>query len=361
MFFATVTKKELLEFVAQFDVVAYARTRNHLSGQVSQLSPFITRGVITLPEIKQVVLTRYSQSVAEKFIQELAWRDYWQQVWFAKGNAIFADLRFPRDDWSHDNLVEAITLGQTGITVVDQAVEELFATGYMHNHARMWTAMLACNVAKANWYNMSRWLYYHLIDGDLASNMLSWQWVAGTNASKQYVANQAVINSCSDHKELRTFLTMPREEVGQGAVPTVLVPAVPFTYQMQYPETETFDENSQHLFLYSPNTLNPDWRTDEIGERVLLLEPAWFDKFPVSPAVLEFIITVARAQIPGIKVVVKNATELPISAHTKVYSQSYPTHEAWPGLVDSAPRLFPSVTGYYASFFKFWEACERSR
>ena len=187
MFSATTSKKELLEFIAQFDVVAYARTRNHLSGQVSQLSPFITRGVITLAEIAHIVLTRYSQTQAEKFIQELAWRDYWQQVWFAKGDAIFNDLRFPRDDWSHDDLVEAITNGTTGITVIDEAIHDLFDTGYMHNHARMWTAMLACNVAKVNWYNMSRWLYYHLNDGDLASNMLSWQWVAGTNASKQYV------------------------------------------------------------------------------------------------------------------------------------------------------------------------------
>jgi deoxyribodipyrimidine photo-lyase len=349
MFSASTSKKELLEFVAQFDVVAYARTRNHLSGQVSQLSPFITRGVITLPEIKQLVLSRYSQTVSEKFIQELSWRDYWQQVWFAKGDAIFTDLRFTRDDWQHEGLVKAITVGQTGITVIDEAILKLFAT------------MLACNVGKANWYNMSRWLYYHLNDGDLASNMLSWQWVAGTNASKQYVANQAVINSCSDYKELRTFLTLPREEVGQGAVPDVLIPSVPFDYVMEYPESETFDSTAPSVFLYSPWTLNPDWRATEEGERVLLIEPSWFDEFPISPSVLEFIVTVARTQMPGIKVVVKNATDLPLSNNTKVYSQSYPTHEGWPGTVDPAPRLFPKVNGYYSSFFKFWEACERSR
>lgn len=221
--------------------------------------------------------------------------------------------------------------------------------------------MLACNVAKANWYNMSRWLYYYLNDGDLASNMLSWQWVAGTNASKQYVANQAVINSCSDHKELRTFLTMPREEVGQGAVPEVLMPSVLFTYAMKYPANEAFDESAPNIFLYSPWTLNPDWRMTETGERVLLIEPSWFDEFPVSEAVLEFIITVARTQIPGIKVVVKNAADVHLSGNSKVYSQSYPTHEGWPGSVDPAPRLFPKVEGYYSSFFKFWEACERSR
>jgi deoxyribodipyrimidine photo-lyase len=359
MFTATTTKQELLDYVATFDVADYAKTRNHLTGTVSKLSPFITRGVITLPEIRQVVLSRHSATTAEKFIQELAWREYWQQVWFAKGDDIFTDLRFPRDDWAHEDLVTAIVEAQTDISVLDEAIKALFATGYMHNHARMWVAMLACNVGKANWYNMSRWLYYHLRDGDLASNMLSWQWVAGTNASKRYVANQAVINSCSDHKELRTYLTMPREEVGEGEVPGVLRDSLRFTYMMQYPESDDYDKTAATVFLYSPWTLSPDWRADEIGERILLIEPLWFDEFPVSQSVLEFILGVARTQIPGIKVIVGNATDLKLTLQTQIYSQAYPAHENWPGTVDAVPRLFPQATGYYPSFFKFWEACQR--
>jgi deoxyribodipyrimidine photo-lyase len=357
---ATTTKQELLDFVAAFDVAAYAKTRNHLKGTVSRLSPFITRGVITLPEIRQVVLSRYSATVAEKFIQELAWREYWQQVWFAKGEAIFSDLRFPRADWAHNDLVAAIVRGQTEIPVLDDAITALIATGYMHNHARMWVAMLACNVAKANLFAMSRWLYYHLHDGDLASNMLSWQWIAGTNASKRYVANQAVINSCSDHKELRTYLTMPREKVGEGGIPTVLKESIPFTYTMEYPPSDVYDETASTVFLYSPWTLNPDWRKGEEGERVLLIEPMWFDRFPISPTVLNFIMTVARTQIPGIKVVVANVSDLTLSPETAMCSQAYPAHTDWPGTVDAVPRLFPLVTGYYPSFFKFWEACQKT-
>lgn len=358
MFTATTTKAELLDYVAIFDVVEYAKTRNHLSGTVSRLSPFITRGVITLPEIRDIVRKKFSARDAEKFIQELAWREYWQQVWFAKGRAIFRDLRFPRGDWSHGDLVTAIVSGTTEIKVLDEAIANLFETGYVHNHARMWIAMLACNVGKANWQNMSRWLYYHLIDGDLASNMLSWQWVAGTNASKQYVANQAVINSCSDHKEIRTYLTMPREDVGAGPVPEVLIPTVPFSYEMVYPQSEAYDAAAQTIFLYSPWTLNPDWRAGETGERVLLIEPVWFNEFPVSPQVLDFIVSVARTQIPGIKVVVANANSLENSPSTNIHYQAYPMHEGWPGIADPAPRLFPQVVGYHASFFKFWEACQ---
>lgn len=127
---------------------------------------------------------------------------------------------------------------------------------------------------------------------------------------------------------------------------------------MQYPESEAYDETAT-VFLYSPWTLDPDWRRGEVGERILLIEPSWFSQFPVSPAVLDFIITVARTQIPGIKVVTKNASALAFSDSTQVFSRAYPAHEAWPGHADPAPRLFPQVTGYYSSFFKFWEACQR--
>jgi deoxyribodipyrimidine photo-lyase len=350
MFTAITTKQELLDYLATFDVADYAKTRNHLSGTVSRLSPFITRGVITLPEIRAMVLKNHSAHCAEKFIQELAWREYWQQVWFEKGNDIFTDLRFPRDDWAHDELVAAVVEAKTGIPVLDSAIKDLELTGYMHNHARMWVAMLACNVGKAHWFNMSRWLYYHLRDGDLASNMLSWQ---------RYVANQAVINSCSDKKELRTYLTMPCEEVGTGDIPAALRDSLPFAYTMQYPHSEAYNKNAETVFLYSPWTLDPDWRAGEVGERILLIEPSWFGQFPVSPAVLNFIITVARTQIPDIKAVTENASALVFSDSTEVFSRAYPAHEAWPGHVDLAPRLFPQVTGYYSSFFKFWEACQR--
>ena len=149
-FNSKISKTDLKTYIAQFDVKTYAKTRNHLSGNVSRLSPYITRGVISLPEIRDIVLDKHSYRTAEKFIQELAWREYWQQVWYAKQEAIFTDLRFVRDDWAHFDLVAAIIAGKTSIVSLDKAVHELYQTGYMHNHARMWTAMLACNVGKAH-------------------------------------------------------------------------------------------------------------------------------------------------------------------------------------------------------------------
>jgi deoxyribodipyrimidine photo-lyase len=82
-----------------------------------------------------------------------------------------------------------IRQGATGVPVVDRAVRELYATGTLHNHARMWLASYVVHLRKVHWRAGADWLYAHLLDGDLASNHLSWQWVAGTGSSKPYVFN----------------------------------------------------------------------------------------------------------------------------------------------------------------------------
>ena len=56
----------------------------------------------------------------------------------------------------------------------------------------MYIASIVCNIAKSHWKLPTKWFYYYLLDGDLASNNLSWQWVCGANSSKKYYANQEI-------------------------------------------------------------------------------------------------------------------------------------------------------------------------
>ena len=70
----------------------------------------------------------------------------------------------------------------TGVPVIDQAVRMLYATGYVHNHARMWLASYVVHLRKVHWRAGADWLVAHLLDGDLARNHLSWRWVAGTGS-----------------------------------------------------------------------------------------------------------------------------------------------------------------------------------
>ncbi|MDZ7649547.1 MAG: FAD-binding domain-containing protein [Cytophagales bacterium] len=116
------------------------------------------------------MLQGHLQKNIEKLVQELAWREYFQRVWKNMGAAIWNDIRQPQPDVLHHQLPGAIENATTGIDALDQHIQNLYDTGYMHNHVRMYTASIVCNIAKVHWLQPSRWLYYHYLDGDIASN-----------------------------------------------------------------------------------------------------------------------------------------------------------------------------------------------
>ncbi len=169
----------------------YARTRNAIHGSVSRLSPYITHGVVSLPEVYQGVAQRHALAPDHKFVYELGWREFFHHVWEQRGDGIHESLHegvLPDAAYSRE-LPADIREARTGVPVVDMAVRELYATGYLHNHARMWLASYVVHLRKVHWHVGARWLYSYLLDGDLASNHLSWQWVAGTGSSKPYLFN----------------------------------------------------------------------------------------------------------------------------------------------------------------------------
>ncbi|MCJ7800372.1 MAG: deoxyribodipyrimidine photolyase [Polaromonas sp.] len=169
----------------------YARSRNAIDGAVTGLSPYITHGLLSLPEVLALVIAKHSLDVQHKFVFELGWREYFRHVWAFRGEEIFESLReglLPQTSYSA-LLPADIRQAATGVPVIDMAVRTLYATGYLHNHARMWLASYVVHVRKVGWRIAADWLYGHLLDGDLASNHLSWQWVAGTGSSKPYLFN----------------------------------------------------------------------------------------------------------------------------------------------------------------------------
>jgi len=177
--------------IAAVRPAAYARTRNALDGAVSHLSPYITHGFVTLRDVLAGVAARHALDVQHKFVFELGWRDYFRHVWQHRGEAILHSLHAgPLPDEAYARVLpDDIRQGCTGVPVVDEAVRTLYATGTLHNHARMWLASYVVHVRKVHWRTAADWLYGHLLDGDLASNHLSWQWVAGTGSHKPYLFN----------------------------------------------------------------------------------------------------------------------------------------------------------------------------
>jgi len=169
----------------------YARSRNALEGTVTYLSPYITHGFVSLPEVLATVTTQHRLDAQHKFVYELGWREYFRHVWQFRGSEILNSLRdglLPESSYA-PQLPADIRQAATGVPVIDRAVCTLYATGYLHNHARMWLASYVVHVRKVHWRVAADWLYGHLLDGDLASNHLSWQWVAGTGSSKPYLFN----------------------------------------------------------------------------------------------------------------------------------------------------------------------------
>ncbi len=168
------------------DPVAYAASRNHLGGAVTGLSPWITHGCIPIPEL----IDRFGLTGQDMLAFQLGWRAFFQHVWRHLGDSILADIRPGLPGIAYANALPAdIREGRTGIPVINRAVATLYATGMLHNHARLWLASYVVHVRKVHWRPAADWLYAHLLDGDLASNHLSWQWVAATFSSKPYLFN----------------------------------------------------------------------------------------------------------------------------------------------------------------------------
>ncbi len=170
---------------------AYARTRNALDGAVTGLSPYITHGFVTLADVLAGVSQRHTLDIQHKFVYELGWRAYFRHVWQHRGSGILQSLHEgPLPEGAYAREVPAdIRQACTGVPVVDEAVRTLYATGMLHNHARMWLASYVVHLRHVHWRVGADWMYGHLLDGDLASNHLSWQWVAGTGSHKPYLFN----------------------------------------------------------------------------------------------------------------------------------------------------------------------------
>jgi deoxyribodipyrimidine photo-lyase len=120
----------------------YARSRNQIDGAVTRLSPYITHGFLSLPQVLVGLRQKYRLDAEHKLVYELGWREFFHHVWQTRGEGIFENLHegvLPDTAYARE-LPADIRQGATGVPVIDRAVRELYATGYLHNHARMWLA-----------------------------------------------------------------------------------------------------------------------------------------------------------------------------------------------------------------------------
>lgn len=348
------------KLIDQIDPVAYAQTRNYVDGNITYLSPYLSRGVISTRQIVQSLQDRkFSFQEVETFVKELAWREYYQRVWIHLKEKMMDDILRPQEDVQFNGIPKQLIEGKSGIQVIDAAVKQLYETGYIHNHVRMYMSSIICNVGHYHWKKAAAWMYYHLLDGDLASNTLSWQWVAGSFSSKKYYANQENINTFTNTEEKGTYLDVSYQDLPTIPVPQPLQISINPTFDSHLPKmNESLHFSAGELvYVYTYYNLDPHWNQSENATHILLLEPSFFKQFPVSPKCIDFVMHLAK-NMSNLQVFVGEFAELEkLCVQKSIQYKEHPSNVHFKGTEHAREWLFPEVTDYFSSFSKFWKIC----
>ncbi len=160
------------------DLKNYSSLRNDLAtDRTSRLSPYLHFGCLSSLEVALLSLN----SDDDSFVRQVCWRDFYLQVLSSHPEASFVDYRSRNFQWRSDaTQYEAWKEGTTGYPIVDAAMRQLLHEGFMHNRTRMVAASFLTKDLHMDWRLGAKHFMEHLLDGDIASNQLNWQWVAGT-------------------------------------------------------------------------------------------------------------------------------------------------------------------------------------
>ncbi len=186
----------ILDNFIQNNLSSYHQFRNYDYGirnrtNVSQISKYTSHRILYEYEIiKKLKLIDKKRKFTDEILWRLYWRGYlenYKSIWIEYKN-------FKCTSYNPDTLKKA-TLGKTGIECFDTWILELRENNYLHNHTRMWLASIWIFALRLPWQIGARYFMTHLVDGDAASNTLSWRWIAGIHTNnKPYIATINNIN-----------------------------------------------------------------------------------------------------------------------------------------------------------------------
>ena len=157
----------------------------------SRLSPHLHFGELSPRQAwaaSEAVKDQSTQSGVEHFQRELIWREFAYHLIYHFPHTVDTPLnpRFAEFPWrspsDYAEDLRAFQRGQTGIPIVDAGMRQLWHTGWMHNRVRMIVGSFLTKNLLIPWQEGARWFWDTLVDADLASNTLGWQWAAGSGA-----------------------------------------------------------------------------------------------------------------------------------------------------------------------------------
>ena len=159
----------------------YDKARDRLNGQAtSQLSPYLRFGMLS-PRMA-AVRAEQSGTGASRWLTELIWRDFYLSILYHFPHVLEEEYESALKGirWrNNDEEIEAWKAGMTGYPVVDAAMRQLSATGWIPNRARMIVASFLVKHLLVDWRIGEAWFMQQLVDGDPAANNGGWQWTAG--------------------------------------------------------------------------------------------------------------------------------------------------------------------------------------
>ena len=173
------------------DVADYASARDFIDRKgTSNLAPYLRWGEISPRQVWHAAAMRADADPSRAagiaaFQRQLGWREFSAHLLFHWPDLVDhawkpAYENFPWDN--NETHLRAWTKGQTGYSIVDAAMRALWATGAMHNRARMIVASFLVKHLLIDWRKGADWFEDTLVDADLANNRAGWQWVAGSGA-----------------------------------------------------------------------------------------------------------------------------------------------------------------------------------
>ncbi len=153
----------------------------------SRLSPYLHFGQISPLEVYTCVkASPHSESKSgERFIAEIGWREFGYHLLHHFNHTPEKPLRseFEHFPWAPDpKLLRSWQKGRTGFPIVDAGMRQLWQTGWQHNRVRMIAASVLVKHLLQPWQSGAAWFWDTLVDADLASNTLGWQWAGGCGA-----------------------------------------------------------------------------------------------------------------------------------------------------------------------------------
>jgi len=180
--------ESLQRFLAEsLDDYGTVRNRPDLPG-TSRLSPHLHFGEISPREIWHAargIARARSDWRESQFLTELGWREFAYHLLYHFPATPERPLRanYAEFPWKANTAArKAWARGVTGYPIVDAGLRQLWHTGWMHNRVRMIAASFLIKDLLVDWTYGARWFWDTLVDADLASNTLGWQWVAGCGA-----------------------------------------------------------------------------------------------------------------------------------------------------------------------------------